>query len=229
MNVLAIESSTRTPTIAIVTEGRIIEYAPCAGADAVLTVATVVEALACASVSLQSLDAIAFGSGPGAFTSLRSACSIALGLGLARGLPVVPVSSLRALAEPHLSSGELVVALDARLGEVYWARVSVECTLDAEPRCSTPEVLRQHLQPGDRALGNGFGAHEAVFGDSAPLISIVDSLAVPKASAVARLAMAALAAGETFELHDLAPDYVRNKVAMTKVEQLAVRRLNSVA
>ncbi len=87
--------------------------------------------LAEAQLALQDLRAIAFGSGPGAFTGLRTACAVAQGLGLGLGVPLLPLDSLLLVAEdarlqlslaPHAAHGaacDVVVLMDARMNEVY--------------------------------------------------------------------------------------------------------------
>ena len=82
------------------------------------------ELLEQASLDRQSIDGIVFSQGPGGFTGLRVACGLAQGLALGLDIPVVPVSSLDATAElslPYIDDGFMVVALDARMHEVYLA------------------------------------------------------------------------------------------------------------
>src|SRR6266581_7211284 len=71
-------------------------------------------------LSAAQLDAVAFGAGPGSFTGLRIACGLAQGLALARGLPVIGISTLEALAEES-GATRVVACLDARMREVYYS------------------------------------------------------------------------------------------------------------
>ena len=77
-----------------------------------------------AGLALKDLDAIAYGQGPGSFTGIRIAASVAQGLGYASGLPIVPVSSLAILAQTAFLEekwDKCLVAVDARTEQVYWA------------------------------------------------------------------------------------------------------------
>lgn len=81
------------------------------------------ELLAEAQINKTQLAAIAFGRGPGAFTGLRIAASIVQGLAFALDLPVIPVSSLQALAQRgyrEFQYQQVLAAIDARMGEIYW-------------------------------------------------------------------------------------------------------------
>ena len=80
--------------------------------------------LAEAEWTLQSLDGIAFGAGPGSFTGVRIACGVAQGLALGAALPVVPVCTLEALAHAAWRRDgmtHVIACLDARMREVYIA------------------------------------------------------------------------------------------------------------
>ena len=158
------------------------------------------EVLATAGWSLGSLDAIAFGRGPGAFTGLRLAASLTQGLAYAAGLPVIPVSDLRALAQqaftaPHRPTRALA-CLDARMGEVYWA--GFEC-VEGYARAATAEAVagpesaiaaaRLWLDGRSAAgAGSGYLAHpQLASAFSPPLQPILGRLA-PHAREIAALA-----------------------------------------
>ena len=121
MNLLALEAATECCSVALSVNGELIvrsEYAPRRHAELLLPMCDAV--LAEAGISRRQLDAIAVGRGPGAFTGVRLAISAAQGMALALDLPVIPVSSLAALAldAPH-DRHPILTVIDARMGEIY--------------------------------------------------------------------------------------------------------------
>jgi len=162
----------------------------------------------------RDLDAVAFGAGPGAFTGLRIACGVAQGLAVARGLPVLGISSLEAIAEE--SGGTRVVAcIDARMREVYYAALEFQDGRWREvvaAQCVAPQAFE--LPPGEGWIGCGSGL--AVYG-SLGLKRVLPEVH-PTAIAVARLAAPRLQAGEGVDAAQATPVYVRDKVAYTKQE-----------
>src|SRR5262249_33050051 len=115
-------------------------------------------------LSVESLDAVAFGAGPGSFTGLRIACGIAQGLAFPRGIPVLGISTLEALAEES-GATRVLACIDARMREVYYAALQREGpgknpvgrqVLAA--RCAAPAAVE--VPPGDWiGAGNGFAAY----------------------------------------------------------------------
>ncbi|ELL64625.1 hypothetical protein SEE22704_08113, partial [Salmonella enterica subsp. enterica serovar Enteritidis str. 22704] len=82
------------------------------------------EILAASGVSLNEIDALAFGRGPGSFTGVRIGIGIAQGLALGANLPMIGVSTLATMAQGawrKTGATRVLAAIDARMGEVYWA------------------------------------------------------------------------------------------------------------
>src|SRR3954471_24025679 len=168
--------------------------------------------LADAGLTASRLEGVAFGAGPGSFTGLRIACGLAQGLAFARGIPVIGISSLEALAEESGAS-RVVACIDARMHEVYYAALEKHDARWSEvipARCEAPPVLG--LDEGWIGAGNGFAA----YGNMG--LKNVQPEVHPTAIAVARLAAPRLAAGEGVDAAEAAPIYVREKVAFTTAE-----------
>src|SRR5450830_916900 len=180
------------------------------------------ELLAEAGVTLADVDAIAYGSGPGSFTGVRTACGIAQGLAYGANLPVVPVVTLDAMALAcHQQHGaqRIVSVLDARMGEVYWAQYDYQNGLQTvlPPALSAPAGVAPQ---GDVvACGNGFSAYVAELADL-PGAAEADAAIMPHAVQIAQLARTAFAAGHFVKAADAQPLYLRNKIAYTSAERL---------
>jgi len=177
------------------------------------------------------LDALAFARGPGSFTGLRIATGVIQGMAWGLDLPVVPVSSLAAVAlnaiEQHqLAEGDgIAVAFDARMGEVYWGvfqcRNGVPVALGPERVCSPQAVTLP--EPAPDAPERWFGAGQGwKFRDAMPAAvtagaTMVDEELVPRAGQVARLAQPAFDRGETVRAEQAQPVYVRDEVTWQKL------------
>lgn len=178
---------------------------------------------AAAGIALGALEAVAFGAGPGSFTGLRIACGAAQGIAMARGIPVIGISTLEALAEES-GATRVLACLDARMREVYY---SAHQRIGGKPGGRWQEVIPAQcvapaavvIPPGDGWIGcgNGFAAY-----GSMGLAKVIPQLH-PSALAVARLAAPRLAAGEGVDAALAAPAYVRDKVAFTSAERTAGR------
>lgn len=119
MNLLALDTSTDLCTVALWMDGRVLERQDPAGQQSERLLTLVDSLLDEAGFTLRQLDAIAFGRGPGSFTGLRIGAGVAQGLAFGAGLPVVPVSSLAALAQ-SVDAPRVLAAFDARMQQVYW-------------------------------------------------------------------------------------------------------------
>jgi len=182
--------------------------------------------MASAELSSAALDAVVFGAGPGSFTGLRTACSVAQGLAFGAGVKTLPVDSLLAVAEDARfqlgSPDQLAVTalLDARMDQMYAARyVFDHGTWHSRSTYSlmAPEDLTS--APGDVLAGNVF----AVYGPRLPLTEQQQITALPTALALLRLAPQLLAAGLAVPPEQALPVYVRDKVAQTTAEREAAK------
>lgn len=183
-----------------------------------------------AGVSLRDCDAVAFGAGPGSFTGLRTATGVAQGLAFGLGVPVVPISTLLACAESarvrDASAARVLVALDARMDEVYWADYAWDAGIGewrtvVPPSLGSPAALAAPGEPFTLA-----GNAAAAFGARLPVAAFaraIDKQALPHALPLALAALRAYRAGRTVPAERAAPEYVRDKVAQTTAERLAAR------
>ncbi|ASQ46629.1 tRNA (adenosine(37)-N6)-threonylcarbamoyltransferase complex dimerization subunit type 1 TsaB [Legionella clemsonensis] len=128
MNLLAIDTSTACASVALSINGNIKSLEQGAQRQhAQLLLPMIEQLLAEAELTLTQLDGIVYGRGPGSFTGLRIACSVAKGLAYAHDLPLYPVSSLAAIAEEvccqhqMAPNTEVLALIDARMNQVYWA------------------------------------------------------------------------------------------------------------
>ncbi|MBL8385554.1 MAG: tRNA (adenosine(37)-N6)-threonylcarbamoyltransferase complex dimerization subunit type 1 TsaB [Burkholderiales bacterium] len=224
MRILAFDTSTEFCSCALWAGGEADEAVERAGQrHSSLLLPMAQRLLAHHGTRMDALDAIAFGAGPGSFTGLRIACSVAQGIAFARGLPVLPVSTLEALAE-EVDGERVLAALDARMGELYLAafRRSGDGWQTIEGPCLAQPQALPPLDGTWTGRGSGFAAHGAALA-GAYRLDTVDAAAFPRARAVARIGARALAAGRTVAPEAAAPLYLRDKVALDVREQAAAR------
>lgn len=183
----------------------------------------VLEVLSERGWTLGSLDAIAFGAGPGSFTGVRIACGIAQGLALGAGLPLVPVGTLEALAQEAWrvhAAADVFACLDARMREVYVA--TYRRADDGSWRAvDAPDVVKPDAVATARSTSFGAGDGFAAYPALAARIGLarVDASLAPTARAIGELAAPRVARGEVVAARDAHPAYVRHRVALTTVER----------
>ena len=239
MNLLAFDTSTDTLSIAVQRgEGetaQIWHHTGPGGAQASTALIPAIQQLMeQAGLQFDQLNAIAFGRGPGSFTGLRTACSVAQGLAFGAGVPVLPVDTLMAVAEEarfmamefgHLdakSRFNVLALLDARMDEVYAANYEFDSELfniNGDYSLIRPEdsVLEAFLSDGGMVAGNAL----AVYGERLAVGAYRYIHALPTASAILRLTPGLLAAGQAVPADQALPTYIRDKVARTTQERLA--------
>ncbi|MDP1698435.1 MAG: tRNA (adenosine(37)-N6)-threonylcarbamoyltransferase complex dimerization subunit type 1 TsaB [Xanthomonadaceae bacterium] len=232
MKILAFETATEACSVALWLDGELYErhaIAPRQHAQLLLVWADAL--LAEAGIARSTLDAIAVGRGPGAFTGVRLAIASAQGIAMALDIPVVPVSTLAVLAQGAVPdcAQPIIASIDARMGEVYIGRF--ERGADGLVRASAPEWLGSPAD-AERYSAVGCGVGTGFAAEAGALVArlglqpaLVDATALPHAGDCARLAAAALARGEGIAAEQLEPAYLRNQVALTLEQQHAARGL----
>ena len=181
-----------------------------------------------AQLNFRDLDAIAVGIGPGAFTGIRIGVGIGQGMAFAADLPCLPIVCLDAVAlegieRLSLSTHETVlVAVDARMSEVYWALYSVED--NGLPKrlgdvyLSAPDAI-DLPHTSFSLVGNAITAYPEAMISIKERAEKVDAEALPHARSIAKLGLDALAKGLQVNAAELQPIYVRDKVAQTIAER----------
>ena len=250
---LAFDTSTDVMSIALTDGVRLWQHSGPGGAKASTTLIPAILALLAeaereSGLSLDTLDAIAFGQGPGSFTGLRTACAVAQGLAFGArggaGLPVLPVPTLLALAEEArflvLASAprdaaplHITALLDARMDEMYVQTfvlhngqlvIKVDSTPGNENngvRLIRPENLAVTPLGQAPALlaGNVFAVYAGRLPDLTGRLCVTT---LPTATAMLRLAPALAAGGACVAADHALPLYVRDKVAQTTAERAVI-------
>lgn len=230
MNLLAFDTGTDVMSIALqrgTGNGAALFQHTAAGGAQTSThlIPEILRLMALAQLRFTDLDAIVFGAGPGSFTGLRTACSVAQGLAFGAAVPVLPVDTLLAVAEEarwQTSAAEtfaVTALLDARMDELYTADYVFDdggWTQGSSVRLIKPEQL---VWNGVAVLaGNVFDSYGARLPALATRIT-----ALPAATALLRLAPALLGAGAAVPAEQALPSYIRDKVAQTTQERAAIK------
>ena len=182
--------------------------------------------LAANSITLTDIDALAFGRGPGSFTGVRIGIGIAQGLALGANLPMTGVSTLATMAQgAWRKSGatRVLAAIDARMGEVYWAEYQRDENGvwhgEETEAVLNPGLVSERLKQlsGEWAtVGTGWPAWPDLGKDSGLALRDGDVL-LPAAEDMLPLASQMLAAGKTVAVEQAEPVYLRNNVAWKKL------------
>jgi tRNA threonylcarbamoyladenosine biosynthesis protein TsaB len=219
LKILALDTSTEACSAAIMVESEIIQkdiIAPRRHGELILPM--IDELLATSGLTLNNLDAIAFGRGPGAFTGIRIAAGIAQGLAFGADLPVVPISTLAALAQGSEKSSQYIIsAIDARMGEIYMAIYKT-----AENGLVDPISDELVLRPDDISIttegsyigvGTGWGSYRQILQEKVgqQLISY-NGECYPLSRDILLLSKREFERGNVVNAEQALPVYLRNNV-----------------
>lgn len=197
VKLLAFDTSSNTCSVAILNNSSIHTISKIESKQQGKLILPLIEALLKeVSLTLEELDGIAYGCGPGSYTGIRIACSVAQGIALANQCPIIPISSLAAMAQTAYGVHhweQVLVALDAHMGEIYWAKYHVGKSglveLQGKEAVSKPEQV--HIEDPENWYGIGsawdkYG--EIVLNSSPKQLKSINNSIFPSAEAILELA-----------------------------------------
>ncbi|HEY5603902.1 MAG TPA: tRNA (adenosine(37)-N6)-threonylcarbamoyltransferase complex dimerization subunit type 1 TsaB [Gammaproteobacteria bacterium] len=219
MKLLAIETATEACSAALYIDGGIEQRFKIAPREhGSLILGMIDQLMAEAQLSAVQLDAIAYGRGPGSFIGVRIAAGVTQGIAFGAELPVVPVSTLAAIAQGSRHD-DLLVAIDARMGEVYWGQYSRSPATGtvyerAPERLLLPdEVLVMESTAAWVGVGTGWQTYRASLLRRLPFVTQIDDNHYPKAESTAVLAAELYRQGRVVSADQVIPVYLRDRVA----------------
>ncbi len=218
MRILAFDTSSVACSVALLDGDRISvshQIAPMQHAQLILSM--IDELLVSHSLTLSSLDAISYGVGPGSFTGIRIASSLAQGLAYPSQKPLIPISSLAAIAQTAYEEKRwtnLLVAVDARMARIYWASYAVNeenlVSLQAEEQCCTPEeiIIPEHDQW--YGVGDAWSIYREKLNERLPIVPLaIEPSILPNAKAILTLAQYQYKQNNWQSAFDAHPVYLR--------------------
>lgn len=238
-HILAIDTSTDACSVAILTPSGVQQELSVSPREHTQRLLPSIELLLAEhELSLGQFDLIAFGVGPGSFTGLRIGLSTAQGLAYGADLPLMPISTLRAMAQTarRLSvvdaSQTVVPAIDARMNEIYWSAYQFDSQTQqlvslSQEMISAPDMLaKSELFAGSKplvAIGSGWHyeqLHSSVSSMKTP--ALIEFY--PEAYDIAELAQLdwSTAGGDEALISPLSaiPSYMRNEVSWKKRQRI---------
>jgi tRNA threonylcarbamoyladenosine biosynthesis protein TsaB len=225
--ILAIDTSTENCSVALLVNDQVISRSEVAPRDHTKKVLPMVdEVLKEAGLTLQDLDALAFGRGPGSFTGVRIGIGIAQGLAFGADLPMIGVSTLAAMAQASYrlhGVTDVAVAIDARMSEVYWARYTRQENgewVGVDEECVIPPAnLVEEAQADDKTwttAGTGWDAYQNEL-TGLPFSVTASEVLYPDSQDIVILAKQELEKGNTVPVEESSPVYLRDNVTWKKL------------
>lgn len=222
MRLLAIETATEACS-AVLWDGALVaaryEVAPRRHAELILPM---IEALlAEAGWSRASMEAIAFGRGPGSFTGVRLAASVTQGIAFGLSVPVARVSTLQAMARRawrEHGATQVLTAIDARMQEVYWGAFCIgkhgDVAIEGGEHVLPPSEVPVPGSGTWMGVGTGWGSYaELLTARAGDRMSGIDDALLPHAEDIAALGALLLQRGEGVSAEQAIPVYLRDNVA----------------
>ncbi|ATA24089.1 tRNA (adenosine(37)-N6)-threonylcarbamoyltransferase complex dimerization subunit type 1 TsaB [Brenneria goodwinii] len=225
--ILALDTATEACSVALWNDGEIhslFEVCPREHTQRVLPM--VQQVLAESGLTLNALDALAFGQGPGSFTGVRIGIGIAQGLALGAELPMIGISTLATMAQGAFrrrGATRILAAIDARMGEVYWAQYQREAdgrwqggSSEAVLTPQQVQALTESLRGEWATVGTGWKTYADLVNH--PAVTLVDGeTLLPQAEDMLPLAHQQWIAGQAVSVELAQPRYLRNEVAWKKL------------
>jgi tRNA threonylcarbamoyladenosine biosynthesis protein TsaB len=227
MKLLAVETSTEACSAALFIDGEVAERYELAPKEHTKLILPMIDSLmAKAGLKPQQLDALAFSRGPGSFTGVRIAAAVIQGIALGADLPVVPVSTLAAIAQDFFDKNDhsvAFVAMDARMGEIFWGVYRRDAQGYAEligDEAVTPADSVQFPDLMGVGIGSGWGVYNReLMTRLAGHVSRYKADMLPRAGAIARLGARGFEQGLSVAVEQAMPVYLRDKVAKKESER----------
>lgn len=221
MRILAIDSSTEACSVAVWRPNACVslyDAKPPRVSEVILEMVQAV--LDDAGITLAEVDAFAFGRGPGSFTGVRLATAVIQGLAVVGDKPVMPISTLAALAQGayrQWGARTVLSAVDARMQEIYWACYHLDADdvwITEQEHVSPPGDLVLPILPNWAAVGSGWDHYRDVLTERlSALVGCWYPGCTPLAEDIGLLAFKAYQRGDYVRAEDALPVYIRDQVA----------------
>jgi tRNA threonylcarbamoyladenosine biosynthesis protein TsaB len=233
MKLLAVETSTEACSVALFIDGEVQERFELARKTHTQIVLPMLdELMSLAELKPQQLDALAFSRGPGSFTGVRIATGVIHGIAFGADLPVVPVSTLAALAQDFFMRSPITVAytaMDARIEEIFWGvyqrNTDGFAELMGDEAVIAPADITVPAIPGV-GIGSGWSVYQTILMNRLQhQILDIESNQLPRAAAIARLGAYGFSLGQAVAVENAMPVYLRDKVAKTEAERFRAKSI----
>lgn len=224
MKLLALDTSTTACTAALAAGDAVIERHEIREREHTrILIPMLRELMAESGLEFRDLDAIVLGNGPGSFIGMRIAASAVQGIAYAADLPVVPVSSLAALALRAFADSDArhaAVAQDARMAQVYLGLFRRGA--DDLPEALAAERLHGQARVAELeapgvgevvALGGGWQRYPALAAANEGLVTVHPDYRYPRATDLLKLGADAYRRGASIRADAVSPAYLRTEVA----------------